>query len=150
MEILGLSELRNRTQGSPEITIAVMDGPVDRTHPCFQGANLTTLPTLVPHAARSDGSMSGHGTHVTSIIFGQPDSDIPGIAPQCRGLIVPVFPDDRCSASQLDLARGIEQAANAGAHIINLSGGQLSDFGEAEGWLENAVRLCQERNILLV
>jgi cyanobactin maturation PatA/PatG family protease len=63
---------------------------------------------------------------------------------------VPVFADHRNSATQLDLARGIEQAANAGAQIINLSGGQLTDFGEAEGWLENAVRLCQERNILLV
>ncbi|MFN9914794.1 MAG: S8 family serine peptidase, partial [Pirellulaceae bacterium] len=75
---------------------------------------------------------------------------MPGLAPQCRGLIVPVFADDRCSASQLDLARAIEQAANAGAHVINLSGGQLTEDGEAEGWLENAVRLCQERNILLV
>lgn len=150
MNIPGLSELQNRTRGASEITVAVLDGPVDRAHPCFQGADLTALPTLVPDAASKDGSMSGHGTHVASIIFGQPDSDIPGIAPQCRGLIVPVFPDDRCSATQLDLARGIEQAANAGAHVINLSGGQLSDFGEAEGWLENAVRLCQERNILLV
>jgi cyanobactin maturation PatA/PatG family protease len=34
--------------------------------------------------------------------------------------------------------------------VINLSGGQLTDAGEAEGWLENAVRLCEERNILLV
>ena len=49
-----------------------------------------------------------------------------------------------------DLARAIEQAAQAGAHVINLSGGQLTDDGEADGWLENAVRLCQERNILLV
>jgi len=150
MTLTGLSELQNRTRGSSEITVAILDGPVDRAHPCFKGADLTALPTLVPDVARSDGSMSGHGTHVTSIIFGQPDSDIPGIAPQCRGLIVPVFADDRCSATQLDLARGIEQAANAGAQVINLSGGQLSDFGEAEGWLENAVRLCQERNILLV
>jgi cyanobactin maturation PatA/PatG family protease len=94
--------------------------------------------------------MSSHGTHVASIIFGQPGSPVTGVAPQCRGLIVPVFADDRRSATQLDLARGIEQAANAGAQVINLSGGQLTDFGEAEGWLENAVRLCQERNILLV
>lgn len=94
--------------------------------------------------------MSGHGTHVASVIFGQPGSSVTGIAPQCRGLIVPVFADGRGSASQLDLARAIEQAANAGAHVINLSGGQLTDYGEAEGWLENAVRLCQERNILLV
>ncbi|NER34301.1 MAG: PatA/PatG family cyanobactin maturation protease [Oscillatoria sp. SIO1A7] len=142
--------LENNLKGDSRICVAVLDGPVDIAHPCFQGADLTALPTLVADPARNDGSMSSHGTHVTSIIFGQPDSDVPGIAPQCRGLLVPVFADDRCSATQLDLARGIEQAANAGAHIINLSGGQLTDFGEAEGWLENAVRLCQERNILLV
>jgi hypothetical protein len=94
--------------------------------------------------------MSSHGTHVASVIFGQPGSPVTGVAPECRGLIVPVFADDRGSASQLDLARAIEQAANAGAHVINLSGGQLTDAGEAEGWLENAVRLCEERNILLV
>ena len=136
--------------GHPEICIAVLDGPVDRSHPCFDGADLTVLPTLVADGARVDGAMSSHGTHVASIIFGQPGSPVTGVAPQCRGLIVPVFADDRRSATQLDLARGIEQAANAGALVINLSGGQLTDFGEAEGWLENAVRLCQERNILLV
>ena len=137
--------------GHPDICIAVLDGPVDLRHPCFQGANLSVLPTLVSsEAIRPDGAMSGHGTHVASIVFGQPGSPVTGVAPQCRGVIVPIFADDRCSATQLDLARGIEQAAQAGAHIINLSGGQLTDFGEADGWLENAARLCQERNILLV
>lgn len=149
-ELAALPELQSISQGSSQICVAVLDGPVDRNHPCFQGSDLTTLATLVPNTTRSDGSMSGHGTHVASIIFGKQAGGVPGIAPQCRGLIVPVFADDRCSATQLDLARGIEQAANAGAHIINLSGGQLTDFGEAEGWLQNAVRLCQERNILLV
>ena len=142
--------VRSPLLGHPDICIAVLDGPVDRSHPCFDGANLTVLPTLVADGARADGAMSSHGTHVASIIFGQPGSPVTGVAPQCRGLIVPVFADHRNSATQLDLARGIEQAANAGAQVINLSGGQLTDFGEAEGWLENAVRLCQERNILLV
>ena len=137
-------------KGDRNICIAILDGPVDRTHPCFKGAELTALPTLVPEDARSDGRMSGHGTHVASIIFGQPDTCVPGIAPQCKGLIIPVFADDRRNTTQLDLARGIEQAVNAGAHVINISGGQLTDFGEAEGWLENAVRLCQQRNVLLV
>jgi cyanobactin maturation PatA/PatG family protease len=127
-----------------------LDGPVDLTHPCFQGSNLSVLPTLVPITSQQEGAMSSHGTHVASVIFGQPGSPVTGVAPECRGLIVPVFADDRGSASQLDLARAIEQAANAGAHVINLSGGQLTDAGEAEGWLENAVRLCEERNILLV
>ena len=137
-------------KGDRNICVAILDGPVDIAHPCFQGADLTVLPTLAPTAARSDGFMSAHGTHVASIIFGQPETSVPGIAPQCRGLIVPIFADDRRSTKQLDLARGIERAVNAGAHVINISGGELTDFGEADGWLENAVSLCRQNNILLV
>lgn len=136
--------------GDFRICIAVLDGPVDRAHACFYGADLTTLPTLVPHMTSNDGTMSGHGTHVASIIFGQPESEVPGVAPQCRGLIVPIFADGRASATQLDMARAIEQAANAGAHVINISGGQLTDEGEADGWLENAIRFCEAKNVLIV
>lgn len=145
-----LEILRTISQGDSSICVAVLDGPVDQTHPCFQGADLTYLPTLVKGEAQVGGSMSAHGTHVASIIFGQPGSPVEGIAPQCKGIIVPVFSDDRRRVSQLDLARGIEQAVNAGANVINLSGGQLTDFGEADGWLHNAVRLCRENNVLLV
>ena len=54
------------------------------------------------------------------------------------------------SISQLDLARAIEQAAENGAHIISISGGALTDMGEAEDWLERAVEMCHQRNILVV
>ncbi|WP_293353275.1 MULTISPECIES: PatA/PatG family cyanobactin maturation protease [unclassified Microcoleus] len=145
-----LDRLSTISQGNNSICIAVLDGPVDRNHPCFQGADLTYLPTLVKGEAQTNGNMSIHGTHVASIIFGQPGSSVEGIAPRCKGIIVPIFADDRLKTSQLDLARGIEQAVNAGAHVINLSGGQLTDFGEADGWLKNAVRLCRENNVLLV
>ncbi|MEA5500202.1 PatA/PatG family cyanobactin maturation protease [Limnoraphis robusta Tam1] len=145
-----LEKLSTISQGDSSICVAVLDGPVDQNHPCFQGADLTYLPTLVQEAPRIDGNMSMHGTHVASIIFGQPGSPVEGIAPHCKGIIVPIFADDRRKTSQLDLARGIEQAVNAGAHVINLSGGQLTDFGEADGWLENAVRLCRQNNVLLV
>ncbi|WP_287312431.1 PatA/PatG family cyanobactin maturation protease [Moorena sp. SIO1G6] len=145
-----MSNLSSLTKGDRQICIAILDGIVDQDHKCFQGANLTRLPTLVQGESQASGSMSAHGTHVASIIFGQPGSPVEGIAPQCKGLIIPVFADDRLRASQLDLARGIEQAVAAGAHIINISGGQLTDFGEAEGWLENAVNLCQQNNVLIV
>lgn len=122
--------------GDRRICIAVLDGPVDRAHPCFQGADLTALPTLVPETARHDGTMSGHGTRVASIIFGQPGSEVSGIAPHCRGLVVPIFADGRASATQLDMARAIEQAANAGAHVINISRGSLRIWGKPKaGWL---------------
>ena len=149
-QIPGIQQLWAKTKGGSTICIAVLDGVVDQNHPCFTGANLTRLPTLVAGEASANGSMSAHGTHVASIIFGQPGSPVQGIAPKCRGLIVPVFADERLKLSQLDLSRAIEQAINAGADIINISGGQLTDFGEAEGWLEKAVRLCNERNVLIV
>ena len=146
-----IQELWNLTQGDSQICVAVLDGLVDQSHDCFNAANLTRLPTLIQGEATANGSMSGHGTHVASIIFGQHNSsELRGIAPQCRGLIVPIFGDNNKKLSQLDLARAIEQAVNAGAHIINVSAGQLTDNGEAEGWLDRAVQLCKDNNVLIV
>ncbi|MCA2628031.1 MULTISPECIES: PatA/PatG family cyanobactin maturation protease [unclassified Microcystis] len=149
LTIPGLKELQKQTKGAAEITVAILDGVVDTDHPCFNGADLTRLPTLVQHQATA-GQMSTHGTHIASLIFGQPKTEIEGIAPQCRGLLVPVFSDDNRKLSQLDLARAIEQAAENGAKVINISGGALTDMGEAEDWLIRAVEMCNERNILLV
>ncbi|MFM7381691.1 MAG: S8 family peptidase [Microcystaceae cyanobacterium] len=149
LTIPGLKGLQRQTQGTSEITVAILDGVVDTDHPCFDGANLTRLPTLVQHDA-THGQMSTHGTHIASLIFGQSDTEIPGIAHHCQGLLVPVFSDDRRKLSQLDLARAIEQAAEQGAQIISISGGALTDIGEAEDWLARAVERCGEQNILIV
>ncbi len=147
----GLTSLWAKSQGDPRICVAVLDGPVDQSHPCFEGANLTRLPTLVSDVA-SSGLMSGHGTHITSTIFGQHHSSVRGIAPGCRGLIVPVFSDDRRrgSLSQLDLARAINQAVEGGANVINISGGQLSQSGEADPILAKAVKFCNDEGVLIV
>ena len=150
MQTTEVSLLTSQTLANSQVCIAVLDGLVDLEHRCFQGADLNVLPTLVSGQVKPDGGMSLHGTHVTSVIFGQPDSPVRGIAPKCKGLIVPVFHDEQLNVSQLDLARAIEQAVNAGAHIINISGGQLTDEGEAEGWLKRSVQLCQDNNVLLV
>lgn len=139
--------------GDPSICVAVVDGPVDQSHSCFEGANLTQLSTLVSSVA-DGGSASQHGTHVASIIFGQHNSAVSGIAPHCRGLIVPVFTDGKegrlAPCSQIDLARAITQAVEQGANVINISGGQLAASAESDRLLANAVRLCQEQNVLIV
>ncbi|MDE5082802.1 MAG: PatA/PatG family cyanobactin maturation protease, partial [Trichodesmium sp. St18_bin1] len=145
-----IKKLWAKTKGNSEVCVAVLDGLVDLKHPCFEGANLTQLPSLVQGQATPQSEMSLHGTHVASIIFGQPNSSVSGIAPHCRGLIVPIFSDYHRRTSQLNLARAIEQAVNAGANIINISGGELTDYGEAEDWLNRAVSLCQNNNVLLV
>lgn len=148
--LTGLGPVQSAMLGDPSICVAVLDGPVDLSHPCFDGANVRRLDTLVQDPA-AQGPMSAHGTHVTSLIFGQPGSPVAGIAPRCRGLIAPVFRDfDERRLSQLDLARAIEQAVQEGAHVINISGGQQASDGQAEDILERALRLCEDNNVLVV
>lgn len=152
-KLLQLKSLWNESLGDLGVCVAVLDGPVEQSHLCFDGANLTQLPTLVSGVA-DQGSASQHGTHVASIIFGQHDSPVRGIAPNCRGLVVPVFTDGRegglAPCSQIDLARAITQAVLLGANVINISGGQLAASAEPHQLLANAVRLCQENNVLIV
>jgi hypothetical protein len=144
----GLHRLHETTLGDGRVCVAVLDGPVDLSHPCFAGADLTTLDTLVPNDPGA-GPMSMHGTHVASLLFGQPGSPVFGLAPRCRGLIAPVFRDGE-RLSQLDLSRAIEQAVAAGADIINVSGGEPTPTGEAEGMLAHALQLCADNDVLVV
>jgi cyanobactin maturation PatA/PatG family protease len=148
----GLRELWSETTGDPRICVAVLDGPIDLSHPCFGGAQLGQVETLIPNEA-GDDLASAHGTHVASVIFGQHGSPVTGIAPGCRGLIVPVYSPLHgalLACSQLDLARAINQAVVNGAHIINISGGELAPGGEAEPLLAQAIRRCSENGVLIV
>ena len=150
----GLQELWQATTGAPSVCIAVLDGPVDMAHPCFVGADLVQVDTLVSGVARPDGVASAHGTHVASLLFGQPDSPVQGVAPRCRGVSLPVYADSpdrngmRCS--QLDLARAISQAVQHGAQIVNISGGEITPAGQAQPWLADAVQLCADNHVLIV
>jgi cyanobactin maturation PatA/PatG family protease len=143
--IEGLRDLQRETLGDRRILVAVLDGPVDRGHSCFVGADLLGCEEL----PKVKGKMLDHGTNVASILFGQPNGPLQGVAPGCTGLLIPVFNDERM-LSQLDLSRAIEKAVEAGAHVINISGGQLTEVGEAEDWLERAVRHAGESGVLIV
>ena len=151
--IPGLTELWAETTGDPRVCIAVLDGPVDLSHPSLVGADLVQVETLASRSVKG-GSSLVHGTHVASILFGQHDGPIKGITPRCRGLVVPIFEDlengETKPCSQVDLARAILQASQWGAHIINISGGQHSSSGEAFPLLADTVRGCIEKGILVV
>jgi len=151
--ITGLPELWAETLGDPRICIAILDSPVDVTHPSLAGANLTQIETLVSCEADS-GIGAEHGTHVASVIFGRHDGPVKGIAPQCRGLIAPIFKDvisgSPVPCSQVDLARALLQAVQAGANIINVSGGQFTPSGTAHPILADAVRACARSGALIV
>ncbi|MFE6685915.1 S8 family serine peptidase [Streptomyces sp. NPDC057743] len=136
--------------GDARVCVAVLDGPVDLSHPCFADADLTRLDTLVTEPA-GRGRMSLHGTHVASLLFGRPGSAVFGMAPRCRGLLLPVFRDaQKGRVPQLDLARAIERAVQEGAHIINISGGERTPDTQADELLARALRLCEDQGVLVV
>jgi len=137
--------------GDPRIRVAVLDGPIDLSHPCLDGSVIEVL------AASSNGdansAAAAHGLHVASIIFGQPGSQTPGLAPKCTGLSVPIFrsaADGRVFCSQADLAFGVTLALEHRAHVINISGGQLSEDGDPEPLLADALRKCEDAGVLVV
>ena len=75
-----LASLLAQSQGEPEIVVAILDGPVNLSHECFQGANLKQLDSSASGLAIS-GPALRHGTHVASLIFGQRTDSVLGIAP---------------------------------------------------------------------
>lgn len=79
-----------------------------------------------------------------------------GVAPGCRGVVIPVFPDELTRdgavgpCSQRDLARATEAAVGHGARVINISAGQPGDVGTADVRLRAAAELCRRRGVLMV
>lgn len=150
---LPLDALRQESAGHPEVVVAILDSAVDFEHPCFTGADLSRAEVLGSTVAAS-GPALAHGTHVTSVVLGQPGSPVEGIAPRCRGLIVPLFRTDEVGAvipcSQLDLARGISLALQHGARVINISGGQLDPSGEAHPRLAESLDLCARQGVMVI
>lgn len=142
------------TLGDPVVRVAVLDGPVDISHPSLRGAQLVSVPTLVPNVVGEDVACS-HGTSIASVIFAQHSvSRLRGVAPWCTGLILPIFSSSSTSSdvgcSQVDLARAILQATENGAHVINVSAGQYSPSGDAHPILRDAVDYAASRGILIV
>jgi cyanobactin maturation PatA/PatG family protease len=148
------SPLWAMTLGDERIRIAVLDGPVDRSHLAFRRARLTDIDESVSAPAVSEGFASEHGTHIASIIFGQHESRVRGIAPHCSGLLIPIFHNSPSGAvltcSQVELARAISAAVDRGANIINISGGEFAPSGRAHPVLASALERCDRESVLVV
>lgn len=154
--IPGMRELWSETLGDPRVCIAVLDGPVDLSHAAFNEGNLKVL----GHTSAGPDAATEHGTHIASVIFGSHKSQIKGIAPHCSGVAIPIYRSrgdgtvEPCSQSRL--ARAINQAISfaklqrAAALVINISGGQFSESGDAQSSLKQAIAKCDTQNILVV
>ena len=148
--IPGVRELWRHTLGDPDVTIGMVESLPDLDHPCFDGARLTLVePRWLP---KIDPIMPfrEHATFVASQLFGQPDSPAPGLAPRCRGVILPILRDEATTLDPLNAARAVETLVEAGADIIHFAGASPTLSGDTEDLLKRAIRRAAENGVLIV
>lgn len=116
LEFLGLSEVpANWGDG---VVVAVLDTGIGQ-HPALAQAQIEQGP--------GNGAIdaNGHGTAMTGLLAGR-DAYARGLAPSARFLNLPVL-DAAGQGTTFEVARGIVEAVDRGAQVINLSAGSSYD-----------------------
>lgn len=170
-QVPGLARLSRRSRGDARVVVALLDGPVDVAHACFDRARLLDCggDRRAIRGCGPFGLATAHGTHIASTIVGQPGSLVEGLAPRCTLRACPVFTDQAAggvrSCSQAELARAVWSALRPSAGllaplVINISGGELlprcegahcpTAAGSAHPSLRGAIEECVRRGVLVV
>ena len=134
-----------RTTGSPDVTIAILDSGIDSIHPEFNGRLLPGYDFIEMDNDPQD--QCGHGTHVTGIAAatGNNSEGIAGIDWQARILPVRVLAAN-CNGTIEQIVAGLNWAASQGADIINMSlGTSTNSF-----LLQNTIQNVFAQGIVLV
>ena len=136
LDTLRISQAHKLTKGGG-VTVAVIDGGVDATHPDLRGQVLPGHGLGGDAAAdgRRDSDDIGHGTAMAGLIAGRGGGEdrLLGIAPAAK--ILPVSTGARFEPGELPTA--IRWAVAHGADVINLS---LGSRGQADQAQVDAIR----------
>lgn len=197
--IPGIPEFWMRTQGNPQIKIAILDGAADLDRACFKGAKITQFKPYwaedielndeyyhylklstdfnqqqkakkedpdhdkeeakkereaffkdFPEDIKKRIDLSSHATHIASTILGQHGSPVPGIAPNCTAINIPISFAGDDFVSPINLTHAINEALKAGVNIIHIAACHPTQTGIAPDLFARAVKQCQDNNILIV
>ncbi|MGI5246061.1 FG-GAP-like repeat-containing protein [Dactylosporangium sp. CA-139066] len=125
-----LPQAWDRTKGSTDQIIAVVDSGVDAKHEDLAGRTVAgyNAITNVPTAANANTDDNGHGTMVAGIAAANTNNGIGVAGVAWNGRVMPVkVLDSQGNGYDSDIAKGIVWAADHGAKIINLSLGGPGD-----------------------
>ena len=157
LEIVQLPLLMERTQGSPDVMVGLVDGPVAMTHPDLAGARIREVPgELAGTCARANSAACQHGTFVAGVLTAKRNSPAPAICPGCTLLVRPIFTEaasrngEMPSATPEALAGAIIDCIKAGACVLNLSVALAHPSSAGERDLEEALDLAARRSVLVV
>jgi hypothetical protein len=111
LELAKLTELMERTSGSPEVKIGPIDGPVVTGHSDLSSEHLREIPGSNGAACtRANSAACLHGTFVTGILSARRNSPAPAICPNCTLLIRPIFAETIMGSEQMPRATPRELA----------------------------------------
>ncbi|MEH7158373.1 S8 family serine peptidase [Neobacillus drentensis] len=139
---LQLPKAWDKTKGSSKITVAVIDGGVQKDHPDLRGKIVSPYNAV---NGSSSYAPDEHATHVAGIIAaGFNKFGIAGIAPDVKIMPINVFQGDQASVETV--IRGIYYAVKHHADVINMS---LGDDNKSE-LLETATKYAKSKGVVLV
>lgn len=132
------------------VVVAVIDTGADLAHPVFDGADIE----IGANVRTPEDHPQDHGTGAAALIVGQPDSRVPGIAPNATVRTYDVFGDTDGPDSG-HVSRAIIQAVDDGAQVINISGGsQCNNVGPVSfscpGSMQAAVDYAEANDVVVV
>jgi subtilisin family serine protease len=157
LDLVKLTALMERTSGSPEMKIGLIDGPVVTQHPDLAGEHLHEISGNNGAACTQANSTAClHGTFVAGILSAKRNSPAPAICPNCSLLIRPIFAETTSGSEQMpsatpqELAVAISECIDAGARVINLSLALAQPSTKGEQALEEALNQAIKRGVIVV
>ena len=150
LESIGLPAAWERTRGSADVTIAVVDTGVDVRHPDLRRADGTSKVVATYNAVTGTSAVPdtfGHGTFVAGVAAAATDNVV-GVAGAgfATSLMAVKVDDAQGQILSTAVARGIRWAVDRGADVINLSLGSEGLSAAEQG----AVAYARSRNVVVV
>jgi subtilisin family serine protease len=121
--LVGLTALMGITAGVPDVSVALIDGPIVADHPDLVTENIRRLSPITNEPGGAGGAATAHGTFVAGMLAARRGSGAPAICPGCMLLVRPIFPEiasdnaemPSATPDEVAEARLVERAFGLGA-----------------------------------
>lgn len=157
LELVRLVALMERTSGSPNVKVGLIDGPVATQLPDLAGENLREITgDSRGTCAHAKSAACSHGPFVAGILSAKRTSPAPAICPACTLLLRPIFAESTSGREQMpsatpqELAAAMIECIGAGARVINLSLALVQRSVKGEDALKAALDHALRQNVIVV
>jgi subtilisin family serine protease len=157
LDLVKLTALMNRTSGSPEVKVGLIDGPVISQHLYRAGKHFREIPgNKGGTCTEANSTACLHGTFVAGILSANRNSPAPAICPKCTLLVRPIFAETTSGSEQMpsatprELASAMIECIDAGSQVINLSLALAQPSTKGEQALEEVLNHAMSRSVIVI